>query len=139
MLTAPPKKTFPPGYPITEPFDDEGILTLPTPPGAVLLVIIRTGTATTGARCSYFLRRFLIKLLPVAVMPAGTNGHGSLPITHATLLYHHPAGHGLSLPLCHRASPSPTPGHTSVWLGNLCALPPPHPPACHPSPELSGR
>ena len=51
-----------------------------TSPALVLLVIMSVSTATARAHGSYFFRRFLIKLLPVFVMPARTNGHTSLPI-----------------------------------------------------------
>ena len=48
---------------------------LAAPPGPVLLVVICIGTTAAGTHRPYFLRRFLIELLPVVVMPPGADRH----------------------------------------------------------------
>lgn len=61
------------------------MLTLPTAPGLELLIVRGVGTPATGAGGPYFFGRFLVKLLPVLIMPAGTNGHNNLPLSVGTL------------------------------------------------------
>ena len=52
---------------------------LAAPPGPVLLVVICIGTTAAGTHRPYFLRRFLIELLPVVVMPPGADRHSNPP------------------------------------------------------------